>query len=511
MKFSFVFDKSLFKRSYIMIRIDLNRSANYPKYLLIALIMQFLVILPVMSGDGGSEEEKKNGITVIPFGSGGQVKMIYDRRQRPQAVFINDKVEIVYNGGASQAAENKNRTYPFAITFDPKTALFSSPVQLGDKGSGDHHHCPIIWADNNDYLHVLSGNHSTAGTHLISKQKADIGNSAEDWSIAPQVRHSLSYPTVYNIYDNKKLIYFRTGEHRSAWTYLISSDEGRTWVGPKNNVVDLNTGGETQTENNKPGIEEWSSYQTCLPSDDGKFLHVVFAYYDDNKRKVPEKFYNPRYQTKKNLNIKYNLYYVKINLQTHETQNFAGETVKNPIDMDKANAKCKIWDTDWRGAGVPPDIIIDENDNPAFLHVLSEDTPEEFNYHYVRYVDNEWKQTAIAPSNHKWNSNYLKLDGKGVLHAYLIVGKRRNNPKEGNMDRYGGGSIEEWCSYDKGNTWLRIRDLTPKDAEFACWKYNNIQPIKDSKGNAKEGMLLFYGWKDPEACTAKAFLLHQTN
>lgn len=492
-----------------MKRKDMLSTRNVPKFILKGLLMPLIFISLFACGDRGDAEQKKNDYSVIPFGSGGQVKMIYDRRQRPQAVFINDKVEIVYNGGASQTAENKQKTYPFAISFDPKTMSFSSPVQLGDKGSKDHHHCPVIWADNNDYLHVLSGNHSSAGTHLISKQKANIGESAEDWSIAPQIRHSLSYPTVYNIYDNKKLIYFRTGEHRSAWTYLISADEGNTWTGPDNHVVDLNMGGETQPENNKPGIEEWSSYHTCLPSKDGKFLHVVFSYYDDNKKKIPEKFYNPRYQTKTNLNIKYNLYYVKINLQTHEVNNFAGETVSNPIDMETANSKCKIWDTDWRGAGVPPDIIIDENDNPAFLHVLSEDTPQEFNYHYVRYADGEWKQTVIAPSNHKWNSNYLKLDGKGVLHAYIIVGERAQNSKEGNMDRYGGGNIEEWCSYDKGTTWERIQDLTPKDAEFAGWKYNNIQPIKDPKGNVKEGMLLFYGWKDSEAPTAKAFLLQQ--
>lgn len=478
-----------------------------PKFRVKGLLLSVLLISLFACGDRGAEEQKKTGFSIVPFGSGGQVKMIYDRRQRPQAIFINDKVYMVYNGGASENAEDKRKTYPFVISYDPDAKSLSQPIQLGTKGSRDQHYCPIIWTDNNDFFHVLSGNHSSAGTHLISKQTANIGNSLEDWSVSSKIRHSISYPTVYNIYDNKKLIYFRTGEHRSAWTYLISDDEGKMWTGPENDVVDLNMGGETKAENNKPGLEEWSSYQTCLPSKDGKFLHVAFCYYDDNKKSVPEKFYNPRYQTKENLNIKYNLYYVKINLQTHEVNNFAGEIVKNTIDMETANAKCKIWDTDWRGAGVPPDIIIDENDNPAFLHVLSENTPKEFNYHYVRYANNEWKQTVIAPSNHKWNSNYLKLDAKGVLHAYIIVGNRAQNPKEGNMDRYGGGNIKEWCSYDKGNTWKKSRDLTPNSPEYAGWKFNNIQPIKDPKGNVKEGMLLLYGWKDSEALKGKAFLL----
>ncbi|MCX6326836.1 MAG: BNR-4 repeat-containing protein [Bacteroidia bacterium] len=440
------------------------------------------------------------------FGDGGQIKMLYDRRLRPQSVFINGKVYIVFNGGAEKGSAD---TKPKILIYNPGTRNFSEEVTLGPPKS-DQHYCPVIWADQYDYLHVLYGCHSSSGTHLISKKIADIGKSVEDWSVASQIRHSLSYPAVYNIYDNKKLIYFRTGEHRSSWSYLISGDEGKTWSGPENDVTDLNMGGETKKVDNPLDLNEMSSYQTCLPGKDGKFLHVAFCYYDDNKKNVPEKFYNPRYNTKTNLDFKYNLYYVKINLQTHEVKNFAGETVKTPIDLDNANAKCKIWDTGWRGTGVPPDIIIDENDNPAFLHVISEDTPDSFNYYYVRY-NNKWEQTVITPSNHFWNSGYLKLDENGVLHACLLVGHNKYNPKEGSMNSYGGGYIEEWCSYNKGNTWEKIRDLTPGNSEFVDWKFNNIQPVKDPKGNVIDGMLLFYGWKDGEAREAKAFLLHRKN
>jgi len=473
------------------------------------LVAIFLILITFQRSF--SQENKKIDYQTLSFGQSGQLKMIYDRRHHPQAVFLNNKVFLVYNGGDSTNTEGKDKTYPFVISFDPGKELLSPTIKLGTKGSSDHHYCPIIWADNNDHIHVLSGNHSTAGTHIISKKSADIGKSAEDWSIAPQVRNSLSYPTVYNIYDNKKVIYFRTGEHRSSWTYLISGDEGKTWSGPKKDVVDLNMGGETQEENNKIGLPEWASYQTCLPSKDGKFLHLAFCYYDDNKSNIPEKFYNPRYRTVKNLDFKYNLYYVKINLLSHEVKNFAGEDVKTPIGLAEADYRCKIWDTNWRGVGIPPDIIIDENNNPAFLHMLSEDTPEMFNYYYVRYANNQWIETVIAPSNHFWNSSYLKLDGKGVLHAYLIGVNNKYSMGKSRMDSYGGGNIEEWCSYDKGNTWKMVQDLTPKSAEFSGWKYNNIQPINDPKGNAKEGMFLFYGWKDGKGPDPKAFLLYRKN
>jgi len=454
------------------------------------------------------DTEKQTDFSVVPFGSGGQLKMIYDRRQRPQAIFINNRVYIVYNGGAPMDAETREKTYPFVISFNPETKSFSSPLQLGTKGSNDQHYCPIIWADNDDFLHILSGCHKTPGTHLISKKVADIGNSVEDWSPAPEIRNSLSYPTVYHIYNNRQVVYFRTGEHRSSWSYLISDDEGKTWSGPENDVTDLNMGEETATVDDPIDLNEWSSYHTCFPSKDGKFLHAVFCSYDDNKKDIPEKFYNPRYGTKTNLGIKYNLYYVKINLQTHEVANFDGETVRTPIDIGTANDKCKIWDTDWRGAGVPPDIVIDENDNPAFLHVLSEDVPDRCNYYYVRYINHEWIQTVITPATDDWNSCYLRLDESGTLHAYLIVGDHKFiKETRGNMDSRGGGDIEEWISTDSGFTWQRVRDLTPRAPEYAGWKFNNIQPVKDPKGNVRDGLLLFYGWKDSELCKAKGFLI----
>ena len=52
-----------------------------------------------------------------------------------------------------------------------------------------------------------------------------------------------------------------------------------------------------------------------------------------------------------------------------------------------------------------------------------------------------------------------------------------------------------------------MRDLTPNAPEYAGWKFNNIQPIKAPKGNVKDGMLLFYGWKDSELSKAKGFLI----
>ena len=446
---------------------------------------------------GEDEPGTKAGMISMAFGHGGQIKMLYDRRQRPPAVYLRNRVHMVFNAGGEAGASPKAKTRPMAITYDPRTRTFLDVVTLG-RGSSDHHKGPVIWADADDRLHVLYGCHRTPGTHLVSRQPGTIGRDRDAWEEAPEIAPGISYPTFHRIYDAKQLVYYRTGGHFSSWTYRVTEDNGMTWTGPARDVTDMDS----------KGRPEWSSYQTTLPSRDGRFLHVVFTSYDDVKSNDPKRLYNPRYDQPVPNGWKYNLYYVRIDPRTHAVTNFEGEPMETPIDIDQADARCRIWDTQWRGAGVPPTIALGENGEPAFLHVLSEDTLTEHRYYYVRREDGKWKQTPITHSNHQWNSCHLTRDGDGTLHAYLVVGDGYSDT-DGYMDRYGGGSIEEWTSSDKGNTWRRKRDLTPDTSKYPGWKFNNIQPVIRPDGSSVDGMLLFYGWLDKDAPEAKAFLLHE--
>lgn len=464
-------------------------------------LMLCLMLLPVQSF---AEQ------TLQCFGQGGQIKMLYDSRQRPQAVYLNDKLHIVFNGGGKPGDKPKAKTKSMAVTYDPLSRTFSEIVTIG-KASSDHHDGPVIWADTEERLHVFYDWHHTLGTHLISNEPRSIGTSLDDWREAPVPAPKMSYPWMSRIYYNKQLVFYRTDGHYSSWTYRITSDNGRTWEGPENDLTDLDIKGGKDTD--------WSIYTAKAVSRDGNTLHVGFIAYDDYKRPVSSeeiasgkldkrRQHNPLYGSRK-VSYKYNLYYVKVDLRTHRVTNDKGERLQTPIDLLTANTKCMIWDTKWRGGGIVPSIMVDEDDQVSFLHNISDVQHEtSLDYYYVRFDNGAWKHTRITDSNHEWNSGHLAKSADGTLRAYVITGKGYLD-SDGYMDKHGGGNIEEWISTDQGNTWKKARDLTPDRTKYPGWKYNDVQPVKRPDGTEVEGMLLFYGWKDKNAPEARAFLLHE--
>ena len=439
-----------------------------------------------------------NKSTVLPIAAGGKLKMLYDARQRPQTVLMRGRVYIVFNGDAQPSKNGNGSAYPMLAIYDIETREFSQAVRLSDKRSTDHHDSPIIWADKNKHLHVLFGCHKTPGTHLVSVSPASEAGTELAWREATQIAPKLSYPSVFRIAGDRELIYYRTDGHTSSWTYRISDDCGQSWVGPPTDVTDLDCKGRL----------DWSSYQTKIASSDGSSLHVVFTDYDDNKHSpTPERFYNPRYGQEVSNEWKYNLSYLRIDLQTQQAYNSTGKLLTLPIDIAYSKEHCEIWDTDFRGAGVPPAVALNQKGEPGFLHVLSGATVRNHHYFYVRKVDGEWLKTPIVESNHQWNSGHLSCDAEGRLHAFVIVGP--GYLEGGYMDKHGGGQIEEWISEDNGESWRFRRKVSPTAAKYEGWRFNNVQPVIRSDNTQVEGMFVFYGWKSQNDPDAVAFLFHE--
>ncbi len=190
------------------------------RYLLTTFYLALLI--PLVK----AQSVEKTTYELFTFGEGGQIKMLYDRRQRPQSVFLNGKVYLAINADGEIGAPGKSKTKPIVLSFDVATQKFSDMVTVGPP-SNDHHDAPVIWADQENYLHLLYGCHKTPGTHLISKTTGSIGDHRKDWREAARIAKSISYPTFYRVLDGKELIYYRNKGHIGSWTYRISSDNGK--------------------------------------------------------------------------------------------------------------------------------------------------------------------------------------------------------------------------------------------------------------------------------------------
>ncbi len=456
---------------------------------------------PTSAQTGSSAEEAGVPAQTAPieFAEGGKFKMLYDARQRPQAVLLGGRVFIVFNGDARATSNEKGRAYPMLTSYDLGTKKFTAPVRLAEGSSSDHHDSPIIWADRADHLHVLYGCHKTPGVHLISQSPVQPSTKQIAWLKAAQIAPKLSYPCVFRMAGGKDLIYFRTDGHTSSWTYRVSTDNGRTWGGPTVDVTDLDSRGRL----------DWSSYQTKIPSADRRFLHVAYTDYDDNKHDVdPQRFYNPKYDALVSNEWKYNLSYLRIDAETGAVFNAEDARLQTPIDIESSKKNCEIWDTQWRGAGVPPAVALNEQGEPGFLHVLSGDSLAEHCYYYVRKVDGQWRKSPITKSSHQWNSGHLACDPSGMLHAYVVVGQ--GYLEGGYMDKHGGGRIEEWTSADGGERWEMRRLFSPSGSRYADWRFNNVQPVVRADGTPVNGMWIFYGWKNEVTPNASAFLVDET-
>ena len=91
-----------------------------------SLVCLFLLIMVVCREEMKKPIQTRPELTqanqvITAFGEGGQIKMLYDRRQRPQSIYLNNKVHIVFNAGGQIGASPKALTKPIAVTYDPAT------------------------------------------------------------------------------------------------------------------------------------------------------------------------------------------------------------------------------------------------------------------------------------------------------------------------------------------------------------------------------------------------------
>ncbi len=237
----------------------------------------------------------------LAFARHGGEKMIYDVRQGPMALESDETIAIAY-----QANPDGSPAHPHLIELHRETGAWSAPVRIGEAPHFDHHFGPVIWRDADGRLHALYNCHGKSGVHKVASHPGSIA----DWTDAPPICQSISYPSVWPMAGGKLLLYCRQLGHMGYWGYLLSSDGGFSWT-PFRTLVDMDRDPQT-------GEDCWAgSYHSVMPSPDGRSLHIAFVYLDEHRSLNP--LYHRRFTSCQTLN-RYHLYYMKLDIESGSLQ-----------------------------------------------------------------------------------------------------------------------------------------------------------------------------------------------
>ena len=252
------------------------------------------------------------------------------------------------------------------------------------------------------------------------------------------------------------------------WGYQLSNDGGYTWTRPDVPLVDFD-------QNPRINLDTWAcTYHSARPSADRNWLHIGFNYMDERTAN------------------RHHLYYARLELATGELYGPDGDRLQRPLTRAGAEA-CKLWDTGHRYSLNPAILPADGptaagEGSAAFVVPVSESTPHDVVYHFVRRCRGVWERHPIVRTNDIWSGSHVTRDADRAIVAYLTVGT-----VGGAGLRYGGGEIERWLSRDDGETWQRDARLVPEDGLL----YNNPKPVERADGSEAARCLTLFGWQGP--------------
>ena len=169
-----------------------------------------------------------------------------------------------------------------------------------------------------------------------------------------------------------------------------------------------------------------------------------------------------------------------------------GSRLQQPLTRASAEV-CKLWDTEHRYA-LNPSILVGDGrigageGGAAFVVPVSDRTPDDVVYYFVRRRQGKWERHPMVRTNDIWAGSHVTRRADGAIVAYVTVGTVDGAPL-----RYGGGAVECWRSHDEGESWQREERLVPEPGLL----YNNPKPVQRADGSEVERALTLFGWDGP--------------
>ncbi len=380
----------------------------------------------------------------------------YPQQHHPIAVYSEEanKTFFVFGGRPRE----KNTLIHMVSYYDHETGTVPQPRILLDKQTTDAHDNPTLTIDDQGYLWIFSNAHGTSRPSFIhrSKEPYDIDHFEK------VVETNFSYGQPWHI-PGHGFLFLHTLYAQGRGLHWATSTDGKKWADPQ-----------------PLASMEMGHYQVSWKN--GNRVGTAFNYHP---RPV-------------GLNERTNLYYIQTEDMGQTWTTVDGQSVETPLTDPDHSALVHDYKSEGRLVYLK-DVNFDSEGHPVLLYLTSggyESGPKNDprTYHTARWTGSEWViQDAPEPDhNYDHGSLYIEADGTWRLIA----------PTDPGPQAYGtGGEIVIWTSQDQGETWERIKALTPE----SNWNHTYVRRPLNAHPD-------FYAiWADGDAFAPSGSRLYFTN
>lgn len=341
----------------------------------------------------------------------------YPQQHIPIAIYSEeaDTTFFVFGG----RPEGENTLLMMVGAHDHATGTVPRPTILLDKQTTDAHDNPVLSIDDEGHLWVFSNAHGTGRPAFIHRSVRPF--DIDEFELIE--RTNFSYGQPWHLGDDGFLFLHTRYQGGRRVLHWMASDDGRSWSEPR-----------------QLAFMEMGHYQISAPN--GGTVGTAFNMH-------PEPV---------GLNARTNLYYVQTADAGRSWTTVDGTPVEPPM-TDPAGSGLVH---DYKSEGMLvylKDLRYDAEGRPVILYLTSEgyeSGPENGPraWQTAHWTGDSWRIRPVTTSDHNYDfgSLYVEPDGTWRLIA----------PTDPGPQPFGtGGEVVMWTSGDEGESWDRVKALTP--------------------------------------------------
>ncbi len=340
----------------------------------------------------------------------------YQAVHLPRAIYSSEANKTFFAYGGAKHGER--HLLVMASHFDHDTGMIPQPTIVHDKeGVDDAHDNPVITLDEHGYVWVFvagRGRHRPGFIYLSLEPHCTE-------AFERVYEGEFAYPQPWWV-EGEGFLWLHTRYTRGRELHFATSPDGREWSEPQKLA----------------GMR--GHYQ--VSHGEGERVVTGFSWHPNG-----------------DVDERTNLYYLETRDMGRTWQTVEGETVDIPLEDDDVHGPALVHDFEAEGRLVyVNDIRIDNAGNPAIVAATSTDhRPGPYGepryYTLARWDGEAWRITNIAPTTNNYDMGSLYIEDEDTWRFIA--------PSEPGPQRWGtGGEVAVWLSEDRGETWVKMRDVT---------------------------------------------------